>query len=294
MPRCRHRRLQATGRAGGALRSARPLAERREQLLDAALAVIVSDGYARISIDAIAKRAQVARSVVYGAFEDLDDLLLTLLDRQQELAFTRLLASVPDTLPTRDPVDFACEAVHRMAAMLREDPDTWRLILLTPATTPPAVHARIEADRERFRRRVASWIESAPAAEGRRRTPRSSPTRWSPPRSTSRASRSPPPTRSTPPGSPANYGSCSAASGPRLRPRRHRSGTPLARTGSFSAARPRCPGAGSRPPEARWREGLRCAPAAEPGRPRGSPGSVRRTLPRCGRRRVRPAGRTAR
>ncbi|MBT2449611.1 TetR/AcrR family transcriptional regulator [Streptomyces sp. ISL-43] len=140
-----------------------PITERREQLLDAALAVIVSDGYGRVSIDAIAKRAQVARSVVYGAFDDLDVLLLTLLDRQQERAFTRLLASVPDTGRAADPVGFACEAVHRMAAMLREDPDTWRLILLTPATTPPAVHARIEADRERFRRRVASWIESAPA-----------------------------------------------------------------------------------------------------------------------------------
>lgn len=142
------------------------MAERREQLLDAALAVIVSDGYGRVSIDAIAKRAQVARSVVYGAFDDLDDLLLTLLDRQQELAFTRLLASVPDAHRATDPVDFACEAVHRMAAMLRQDPDTWRLILLTSATTPPAVRARVEADRERFRRRVASWIESAPPAAG--------------------------------------------------------------------------------------------------------------------------------
>lgn len=153
-----------------------PIAERREQLLDAALAVIVSDGYGRISIDAIAKRAQVARSVVYGAFDDLDSLLLSLLDRQQERAFTRLLASLPlpegrhrsdpgsGSDPDPDPVTFACETVHRMAAMLREDPDTWRLILITPGATPPAVHARIEADRERFRRRVASWIGSAAAA----------------------------------------------------------------------------------------------------------------------------------
>lgn len=140
-----------------------PITERREQLLDVALALIVNDGYGRVSIDAIAKRAQVARSVVYGAFSDLDSLLLTLLDRQQERAFTRLLATVPDPLHTSDPVGFACGAVHRMAAMLREDPDTWRLILLTPASTPPVVHARIEADRERFRRRIASWIESAPA-----------------------------------------------------------------------------------------------------------------------------------
>ncbi|WP_330300267.1 TetR/AcrR family transcriptional regulator [Streptomyces sp. NBC_00503] len=146
-----------------------PITERREQLLDAALALIVSDGYGRISIDAIAKRAGVARSVVYGAFDDLDALLLTLLDRQQEHAYRCLLAAAPDPRGGGDPIDFACEAVHRMGAMLREDPDTWRLILLTPATTPPAVHARIEADRERFRRRVASWIGSllslaAPAA----------------------------------------------------------------------------------------------------------------------------------
>lgn len=144
-----------------------PLAERREQLLDAALALIVSDGYGRISIDAIAKQAGVARSVVYGAFDDLDALLLTLLDRQQERAYTRLLAAVPDPRGGGDLVDFACEAVHRMGAVLREDPDTWRLILLTPATTPPAVHARIEADRERIRRRVASWIASVPGAQGR-------------------------------------------------------------------------------------------------------------------------------
>ncbi|MCY0931244.1 TetR/AcrR family transcriptional regulator [Streptomyces sp. H27-H1] len=144
-----------------------PMTERREQLLDAALALIVSDGYGRVSIDAIAKRAHVARSVVYGAFSDLDALLLTLLDRQQERAFTRLLAAVPDPLRADDPVGFVCEAVHRMAAMLREDPDTWRLILLTPATTPPVVHARIEADRERFRQGVASWLESAPAVAQR-------------------------------------------------------------------------------------------------------------------------------
>ncbi|CAM5283925.1 hypothetical protein SAVIM338S_00188 [Streptomyces avidinii] len=171
-----------------------PIAERREQLLDAALAVIVSDGYGRVSIDAIAKRAGVARSVVYGAFDDLDSLLLTLLDRQQERAFTRLLASLalpgsrdgsegragsaagadpfpepdpdPDPDPASDPVGFACGAVHRMAAMLREDPDTWRLILIAPGATPPAVHARVEADRERFRRRVASWIASAAAGAG--------------------------------------------------------------------------------------------------------------------------------
>ena len=45
-----------------------------------------------------------------------------------------------------------------MSAMLREDPDTWRLILLTPGNMPTVVRDRIEADRERFRLQVEGWI----------------------------------------------------------------------------------------------------------------------------------------
>ncbi|MEU6258801.1 helix-turn-helix domain-containing protein [Streptomyces sp. NPDC047043] len=135
-----------------------PIEQRREQLLDAALAVIVNDGYDRVSIDAIAKRADVARSVVYGAFENLDALLTALLDRQQARAFARLLATIPDPANLRDPAEFAAEAVRRMSAMLREDPDTWRLILLPPGNMPTLVRDRIETDRERFRLRVEQWI----------------------------------------------------------------------------------------------------------------------------------------
>ncbi|AZQ37968.1 TetR/AcrR family transcriptional regulator [Streptomyces cyaneochromogenes] len=143
-----------------------PIAERREQLLDAALAVIVSDGYDRVSIDAIAKRADVARAVVYSAFGDLNALLTALLDRQQARAFDRLLRTVPDVDALRDPAAFVAEAVRRMGAMLEQDPDTWRLILLTPGNTPTVVRDRIEADRERFRRRVEAWISRVLADGG--------------------------------------------------------------------------------------------------------------------------------
>ncbi|MFJ2240831.1 TetR/AcrR family transcriptional regulator [Streptomyces sp. NPDC087859] len=138
-----------------------PIEERREQLLDAALAVIVSDGYDRVSIDAIAKRAGVARSVVYGAFENLDALLTALLDRQQARAFERLLRTVPDAGELSDPAAFASEAVRRMADMLHQDPDTWRLILLPPGNMPVVVRDRIEADRERFRLLVERWLSLA-------------------------------------------------------------------------------------------------------------------------------------
>ncbi|MGI5456053.1 TetR/AcrR family transcriptional regulator [Streptomyces sp. CA-249302] len=150
--------------SGGGPRKRRPYAprvpieQRREQLLDAALAVIVTDGYDRISIDAIAKRADVARSVVYGAYENLDALLTALLDRQQARAFGRLLETIPGTQEFSDPTAFVAEALRRMSAMLREDPDTWRPILLPPGNMPTVVRDRIEADRERFRRRVETWL----------------------------------------------------------------------------------------------------------------------------------------
>lgn len=143
-----------------------PIAERREQLLDAALAVIVSDGYQRVSVDAVAKRAGVARSVVYGAFDNLDALLIALLDRQQARAFATLLETVPSRADLRDPIAFASEAVRRMSAMLHEDPDTWRLILLTPGSTPAVVRDRIDTDRERFRRHVESWLSVVLADRG--------------------------------------------------------------------------------------------------------------------------------
>ncbi|MFD9122060.1 hypothetical protein [Streptomyces bottropensis] len=77
--------------------------------------------------------------MVYGAYESLDAPLTALLDRQQAHAFTRLLETIPHAADPRDPAALAAlaaDAVGRMSAMLREKPDTWRLILLTPGTSP--------------------------------------------------------------------------------------------------------------------------------------------------------------
>ena len=140
--------------------------QRREQLLDAALAVIVHEGCERLSIDAVAKRAQVARSVVYGAFDDLGVLLGALLDREQSRAFAALLATLPAGDRLRDPAEFAAQTVRGMSSLVRADPDTWQLILLTPATMPAVVRDRVETDRERFRQGVARWLATVTADRG--------------------------------------------------------------------------------------------------------------------------------
>lgn len=143
-----------------------PIEERREQLLDAALAVIVRDGYDGVSIDAIAREAGVTRPVVYGAFDGLGALLTSLLDRQQVRAFGRLLQALPDDPDLADPTGFVSEAIHSLVSMIREDPDMWRPILLPPSGVPAVVVERIERDRQQIRELFETLIAGVAKEKG--------------------------------------------------------------------------------------------------------------------------------
>jgi AcrR family transcriptional regulator len=138
-----------------------PLDVRREQLLDAAIQVIVREGYEGVSVDAIAREAGVTRPVVYGAYADLNELLGALLDRQQARALTQLAEVLPDQLDPQvmgDPDAFLLDAVRALIDRVSNDQLTWRPILLAPHGTPEAVRARIDADRERIRGQLAELL----------------------------------------------------------------------------------------------------------------------------------------
>jgi len=72
-----------------------PPAQRREQLIDAALQVILEQGYGGVSIEAIARAAGVTRPVVYDHFANLGRLLYALIEREERIYdFTALLIQV--------------------------------------------------------------------------------------------------------------------------------------------------------------------------------------------------------
>ena len=139
---------------------------RREQLLDAALQVIQRDGYAGVSIDAIAREANVTRPVVYGVFDNLQGLLYALLDRQEKRALDQLVAVVPLDLGAEDPDAFLVQTAARLVETVRGDPLTWRPILLAPEGTPAPVRRRIDRDREVVRRRIETLLAAGLAARG--------------------------------------------------------------------------------------------------------------------------------
>ena len=139
---------------------------RREQLPDAALQVIARDGYAAVSIEAVAREADVTRPVVYGVFDGLTPLLFALLDRQEQRALGRLTQTIS---PAPDPADLAghlTRTVRELVAMLQEDPQLWRPIFLTHGGTPAAVLERVDRDREVVRARIQETLEPALAARG--------------------------------------------------------------------------------------------------------------------------------
>src|ERR1700748_1902983 len=69
--------------------------KRREQLIDAALRLIVEQGYEGVSMGAIARVAGVTRPVVYDHFPNLGRLLQTLIEREEAYAMAQLAEVVP-------------------------------------------------------------------------------------------------------------------------------------------------------------------------------------------------------
>jgi len=143
-----------------------PPEDRRRQLLDAALSIIARDGYAGVSIEAIAREADVTRPVVYGVFDGLSSLLYALLDRQERRALRQLREAMPADLSTADPDALIAGGVRRLAEVVAGDPLTWRPILLAPEGTPDAVRERIARDREMVRARLGSMLEMGLAFRG--------------------------------------------------------------------------------------------------------------------------------
>jgi len=140
--------------------------DRRRQLLDAALRIIIRDGYGAVSIETIAREVDVSRPVIYGVFDGLGDLLGALLDRQERRALKQLAAALPGAPDDRDPGEFVVGVVRSMVEAVASDPDTWHPILLPPDGTPKVVRERIDRDRERVREQFEGLLAWGLARRG--------------------------------------------------------------------------------------------------------------------------------
>jgi len=139
-----------------------PPAERREQLIDAALGVILEHGYGGVSVEAVARAAGVTRPVVYDHFPNLPRLLHALVEREERYSLEQLDQVVPQVPPeggTDDPGEVLAGAVRRFLDAVTERPTTWRLILLPSDGTPQLVREHVEVNRARILDRIEAFVQ---------------------------------------------------------------------------------------------------------------------------------------
>ena len=139
-----------------------PAEQRREQLLEAAQWIALERGFHAVSIDGVAKACQVTRPVVYGAFADRTALLTALLDRGEARAMAGLadvFPAVPGPEDDVDPDDLLVAGITAYLTAVTRDPDTWRLILVTPEGAPAELSERVNAQRRVLLRALRGLLD---------------------------------------------------------------------------------------------------------------------------------------
>ncbi|CAL4858915.1 TetR/AcrR family transcriptional regulator [Microbacterium sp. MM2322] len=134
--------------------------DRRRQLLDAAVDVMVDDGVSALSLRTVAQRAGVAHRVVSYAFGSKAELVSALLQRESELLTHRLWAEPLAPLPLAEAVAAALRTF--MAELRRDRVRHERLAELTAmarasAALAGAARAEAEAIRAEIERLVDAW-----------------------------------------------------------------------------------------------------------------------------------------
>ncbi len=134
--------------------------QRRAQILDAVLRVIVEQGIHKVSIDTVARAAGISRPVVYGLFDDSDALLRASLDREETAALEQMATAIPSA-GAGDPAAAMAAALESFLTAVQSAPDRWRAIFLIADASTPTFRGRLERGRQAFIAALATFVRAA-------------------------------------------------------------------------------------------------------------------------------------
>ena len=118
--------------------------ERRRAILDAALACFLQFGYAKTSVDDIAKRAGLSRPLLYRKFKNKEEIFGACYDEVHDLRYPRIDAILAGKGGKRSKLERACEVIIL---------EPWDLLCRAPAVAEfydacvrviPEIHERHE------------------------------------------------------------------------------------------------------------------------------------------------------
>ena len=144
-----------------------PIEVRRRQVLDVALRLITERGYGAVTMEAVAREANLAKPVVYNAYPGREALLSALLEREERRAFRTLAEAIRPA--AGDPAAALLAWLWGVAEAIAANPDAWRLMLLPAGGTPDVVRQRVERGRavalEQARLFTRSMLAQRPALD---------------------------------------------------------------------------------------------------------------------------------
>ena len=122
---------------------------RRDQILDVALQVAVSEGFYLVTMDRLAQEAGVTRTLIYQLFGNLPGVLVALMDREFNKGVASFLQSA-SRYQVGDQEQFVA-VMSDLIASVDAEPAIWRLFLMPPEGAPPELHERLNQSRELVR-----------------------------------------------------------------------------------------------------------------------------------------------
>src|SRR5690606_10252702 len=124
---------------------------RREQVLDAALDILLVEGFPSLNMEALARAVGVSKPVVYRAFGDVQAVVAALIDRESSRLLTRMAEVAEEARRHSGSREPLIAWLQGMAAMVISDPRTWRVMLLHEVGVPDYLREQVRSGRERLR-----------------------------------------------------------------------------------------------------------------------------------------------
>ncbi len=130
---------------------------RRPAVLDAALNLAVERGIHAVSMEAVAQQLGVTKPVIYSCFSSREELLNTLLEREEQRLFKSVIAALPDGPDFRKPEQLFDAGFRALLKAVAEHKDAWRLVFMSDPDA--AIAERYGQARHRVAATVAQLME---------------------------------------------------------------------------------------------------------------------------------------
>lgn len=133
--------------------------DRRRQLLDITLRLVVEEGFGAVHAQRIADEAGVTKPIVYRAYPSLAALQIAMLRREQRRVDGVLAKVVPKDVGELSPRDLLLRSLGAVLDAAAKRPLTWRLALHPPEGTPMIVRKIIDRRRQALLHRTRGLVQ---------------------------------------------------------------------------------------------------------------------------------------